>query len=253
MYFMEIRTFYLPQLHNGEHVAFHEESLEQLLRANPSSLGVVEQVEAYSNAFTGQKHSIDVFAASEKSAESAKLDKRRDHGYSAFKAYLKVYANDRDTALSEAAERILFAVRKAATDNGDPLLLGLAKETTAINSLVRILEPLRDDIERIGATNRLEELATANRLFEELQIERNLEKAVKHSGNVKAARATTDAAYRAVAGRINAQALLYGGDVFDSYIKEQNAVIDKYANLVAQRKGIAKKSAENDYGNYKRT
>jgi hypothetical protein len=243
---MRIRTFYLPQLHNGEHVAFHEESFEQLLHANPVDFGVSEQVETYRIAIAGQKIAIDVFAASEKSTESANLDKRRDRGYSAFKAFLKVYANDADTALSEAAERILFVVRKAAIDNGDPTHLGLAKETTAINSLIRNLEPLRADIELIGATNRLNELATANRLFEELQIKRNIEKAGKHSGNVKAARTITDAAYHAVAERINAQALLYGGDAFDSYIKEQNAVIDIYDNLVAHRKGFAKKHGETE-------
>jgi hypothetical protein len=243
---MRIRTFYLLQLHNGEHVAFHEESLEQLLRANPEQLGVSEQFETYRNAAADQKISMDVFMASEKSAESAKLDKRRDRGYSAFKAYLKVYANDEDSALNEAAERILFVVRKSAIDNGNPVLLGLAKETTAINSLIRNLEPLHADIERIGATGRLNELATANRLFEELQIERNIEKAGKHPGNVKVARVTTDAAYHAVVERINAQVILQGGDVFDSYIKEQNAVIDKYANLVAHRKGIAKKGRETE-------
>jgi hypothetical protein len=241
---IRIRTFYLPQLHNGEHTAFHKESHEHLLHANPEQLGVSEQATTYDNAIIDQKRSIDIFSASEKSSESEKLDKRRDRGYSAFKAYLKVYANDEDVALCEAAERILFVIRKSAVENGDPLTLGLAKETTAINSLLRNLEPLHSDIELTGATARLNELATANHLFEELQIERNIEKAGKHSGNVKTARAATDAAYNAIVERINAQALLYGGDVFDAYIKEQNAVIDKYANLVAQRKGIAKKGEE---------
>jgi hypothetical protein len=239
---MRIRPFYLTQLHNGEHVAFHEESLEQLSRANPARLGVIEQIEPYNNAIIDQQRSIDVFMASEKSAESAKLDKQRDREYSALKAYLKVYANDEDSALSEAAERILFVIRKSAIENGDPTYLGLTKETTAINSLLRNLESLHSEIELTGATNRLNKLATTNRLFEELQIERNVEKAGKHSGNVKAARVTTDAAYNTVVERINAQALLYGGDVFDSYIKEQNTLIDKYANLVAHRKGITKKT-----------
>jgi hypothetical protein len=242
---MRIRTFYLSQLHNGEHVAFHEESSEQLLLKNPAQLGVTEQVDTYRNAILDQKLSIDVFMASEKSAESEKLDKRRDKGYSALKAYLKVYANDEDIVVSEAAERVLYVIRRSAIELGDPTRLGLAKATTAINSLLRNLEPFRADIERIGATGRLNELVTSNRLFEELQIERNIETAGKHSGNVKAARAITDAAYDAVVERINAQALLHGGDILDSYIKEQNVVIDKYANLVAQRKGIAiaKKSA----------
>ncbi|MDR1102603.1 MAG: hypothetical protein LBL42_02480, partial [Tannerella sp.] len=55
-------------------------------------------------------------------------------------------------------------------------------------------------------------------------------------------------AYQDVIKRINAQALLYGGEAFDSFIKGQNAIIDKYANLVAQRKGMAKKGVETETG-----
>jgi hypothetical protein len=238
---MNIKKFYLPQLHNGEHVAYHEESLEQLNQADPVVLGVQEQTGTYSLALNEEKLELDVFSASELSPESAKRDKRRDKAYSAFKAFLKVSANDADESVNEAAERLLFVIRKSAIEVGDPLRLGLAKATTAINSLLRNIEPLRADIELTGATNRLNELAAANRSFEELQIERNLEKAGKRSGNVRAARAVTDAAYNSVIERINAQALLQGGNTFDAFIKAQNAIIDKYDNVVAQRKGAAKK------------
>jgi hypothetical protein len=242
---MKIKSFYLPQLHNGEHVTFHEESFEQLNRTNnPASLGVVEQTETYAAALNEEKLTIDVFAASELSSESLKRDRMRDKAYSAFKAWLKIYANDPDTAVSEAAERLLFIVRQTAADTGNPLLLGLTKETAAINSLLRNLEPHRADIELTGAAGRLKALETANRSFEELQIERNIEKAGKHSGNVKAARTVTDAAYLSVIERINAQALLQGDEPFASFIKEQNTVIDKYATLAAQRKGSAKKGGK---------
>jgi predicted Zn-dependent protease len=243
---MRIKTFHLPQLHNGESMTFHEESYEQLSHADPAQFGISDPVAIYRDAIAEQRLSIDVFTSSEKSDKSIKLDNQRDRKYSAFKAYLKVYVNDEDSVMSEAAERILFVVRKSALDNGDPTRLGLAKETTAINSLLRNLEPLHADIELIGAAERLNELSTANRLFEELQIERNIEKAGKHSGNVKAARAVTDAAYNTIVELINAQVLLHGGNMFDSYIKEQNTIIDKYANLVAQRKGIVKKNKETE-------
>ncbi|MDR0757467.1 MAG: DUF6261 family protein [Tannerella sp.] len=238
---MKVKSFYLPQLHNGEHAAFHEESLEQLHRADPAQLNVTEEVATYGNAVNEQKLTMDVFAASELSPESARRDRRRDLACSAFKAYLKVYANDEDSVLSEAAERLLFVVRKSALDVGNPIHLGLVKETVTINSLLRNLEPFGADIERIGATGRLNELAAANRSFEELQIERNLEKAGKHSGNVKAARVVTDAAYTSVMERINAQALLQGDEIFDAFIRKQNVVVDKYAAIAAQRRGNAKK------------
>jgi hypothetical protein len=243
---MYIKLFYLPQLQNGEHTSFHSESLEHLTRTGPALLGVSEQTEIYSNALNEQKRTVDVFSASKLSIESDKLEKRRDRAYSAFKAYLKVYANDGDIALNEAAERILFVVRESAIETGNPLHLGLAKETSAINSLLRNLEPLRSDLELIGAINRLNELQAANSAFAELQIERNIEKAGKHSGNVKDARAATDAAYRSIVERINAQALLQGSENFDSFIKEQNTVIDKYLNFAAQRKGNTKKAKETE-------
>jgi hypothetical protein len=243
---MNIKAFYLAQLHNGEHVAYHSESLEHLIRANPVSLGVSEQTETYKDAMNEEKLTIDVLTASELSTESEKLDHKRDKAYSALKAYLKLCANDEDSSVSEVAERILFVLRESAAEVGNPLYLGLAKETTAINSLLRNLEPLQDDVELIGATNRVNALKNANRAFEELQIERNIEKAGKHSGNVKEARAATDAAYKSIAGRINAQALLQGGTDFDPFIKEQNAIIDKYANLVMQRKGMTKKTEKSE-------
>jgi hypothetical protein len=234
---MNIKPFFIRPLHNGEHVKFHEESLEHLELANPESLGVSEQTVTYSNAVNEEKLTIDVFTASKLAPESVKLDQRRDKAYSAFKSHLKLYANDTDDSLSEAAERLLFVVRKSAIDLGDPLRLGFTKETTAINSLLRNLEPFSADIELIGATKRLSELATANRSFEELQIERNIEKAGKHTGNVKEARTETDTAYLNIVERINAQALLRGGDSFEAFIKEQNTIIDKYATLIAKRKG----------------
>jgi hypothetical protein len=227
-------------MHNGEHVEFHVESHEQLNQENPAALGISEQTVIYGNAINEEKQSIAVFSASELSSESLRLDQVRGKAYSAFKAWLKVYANDTDSSLSEAAERLLFVVRKSAIDVGDPLSLGLTKETSAINSLLQSLEPFRSEIELIGAANKLEALAAANRAFERLQIERNIEKAGKRSGNVKEARVATDAAYNAIVERINALALLQGSETFESFIRKQNTVIDKYSNLVAQRKGRTK-------------
>jgi hypothetical protein len=237
---MRIKKFYMPQMHNGEHVEFHVESHEQLNQENPAALGISEQAGTYGNAINEEKQSIAVFSASELSSESLKLDQVRGKAYSAFKAWLKVYANDTYSSLSEAAERLLFVVRKSAIDAGDPLSLGLTQETSAINSLLQSLEPLRPDIDLIGATNKLYALEAANRAFEKLQIERNIEKAGKRSGNVQEFRAVTDTAYNAIVERINAQALLQGSGAFESFIRKQNAVIDKYSNLVAQRKGRTK-------------
>jgi hypothetical protein len=242
----QINNFYLPQLHNGENVNFHNESLEQLEKANPSELGVEEQTRTYRSACGNLKQSIDVFESSELSAESTRLDARRDRAYSGFKSYVKVYLNDEDVKKSEAAERIMAVIRNTERELGHPLLVGMAKESTVLSSLSRNLLPLATDIELIGATDRLKKLEAANQEYIDLQFERYLEQSNKLSGDVKAARAVADAAYRDIIARINAQILLAGSEKFVAYAKEQNALTERYRRLVAQRRGHnkGKKEAE---------
>jgi hypothetical protein len=242
--FKGVENFYLPQLHNGENVNFHHESLKQLDSADPAKLGVKEQAEAYQAAYDELTLTVDVFSASELSPESTRLDTRRDHSYSAFKAYTKVYLNDDDEKKSAAAERIIAVIRKEERELGNPVLLGLTKETTALSSLLRNLEPLTADIEQIEAVGRLQNLKNANQTFADLQFERYIEKSEKHSGDVKAARAVSDAAYKDIIARINAQILLNGDEGFASYVKAQNALIERYRLIVARRRGRGGKEAE---------
>ncbi|MDR1676687.1 MAG: DUF6261 family protein [Tannerella sp.] len=224
---------------------FHFESLEQMDRANPALPGVAEQIPAYRAACEELKRSIDVFSSSELSAESTRLDLLRDRAYSALKAFLKVCLNDDDEAKFEAAERILAILRNTEQELGHPLHVGLAKESVILTSLLRNLEPCSEDFERIGATGRLKRLEDANQAYVDLQFERYLEKSNKPSGDVKAARAVADAAYRAIIDRINAQILLNGDEAFAPYVKLQNTLIENCKHLLAQRRGRAgKKDAE---------
>ncbi|MDR1115774.1 MAG: DUF6261 family protein [Tannerella sp.] len=240
----KINNFYLAQLHNGENVNFHHESLEQLNSADPIKLGVKEQIDTYRTACGELKLSIDVFSSSELSSESTRLDARRDRAYSALKSYVKVYLNDDDVKKAEAAERIMAVIRKEERELGNPLLQGLAKESTTLSSLSRNLEPLATDLEQIEASGRLQKLKDANQAYIDLQFDRYIEKSEKHSGDVKAARAVADAAYKGIVERINAQILLNGDEGFASYVKAHNALIERHKLIVAQRKGRGEKEKE---------
>jgi hypothetical protein len=220
-------------------VNFHHESVEQLDKADPAKLGVKEQADTYRAACDELNLTVDVFSASELSPESTRRDTRRDRAYSALKAYVKVYLNDDDEKKSAAAERIIAVIRNEERELGNPLLLGLAKETTTLSSLLRNLEPLKADLEQIEATGRLQNLKDANQAFIDLQFERYIKKSEKHSGDVKAARSVADAAYKNIIARINAQILLNGDEGFASYAKAQNALIERYRLIVAQRRGRA--------------
>jgi hypothetical protein len=136
----------------------------------------MEQTGVYHTACDELRLTVDVFSGSALSAESTRLDAQRDRAYSAFKSYVKVYFNDDDGEKSEAAERIITVVRNTERELGHPLLLGLAKESTVLLSLLRNLDPLAADIARIGATGRLKNLENANQAYADLQFERYIEK-----------------------------------------------------------------------------
>jgi hypothetical protein len=239
-----IKYLYLPQLHHGENATFHRESLKQLENAGIDRLGVTEQFNEYKISCDDLQATIDVFSGSKLSQQSYQSDKLRDRAYSALKAYVKVYLNDDDPIKVDAAERIISVIRQSSKEVGNPLKLGSTKESTALISLLDNLQPLDADIKLIGAENKLNNLKETNQAFIDLQFERHIEKSEKHSGDVKSARVVTDSSYNRIIERIEAKILLEGIAQFESYVKAQNVVVEKYKNLVAQRKGRADKTED---------
>jgi hypothetical protein len=235
-----VDTIYLSQLQVGENSNFHHETLEVLENSDTEQLGVLEQVVEYKAAVVELDDTIDVFSASELAKASARIDEVRDRKYSAFKAFTKVMINDDDEAKTAAAERIIVVLRNSEQELGNPLTLGMVKESTALSSLVRNLEPLASDIQLIGAEDKLNNLKEANQSFIDLQFDRHIEKSTKHSGDTKAARSSVDTIYKNIIARINARILLHGEESFSTYVKAQNDVIAKHKALVAQRKGRKK-------------
>ncbi len=232
-----INDFYQPQMQNGEFVTFHNDSLEEMEQAD---LGrwFTPELDIYRDCVKGMNRTFAVFSASSLSPEITRLDQVRDKCYSALKAFVKVHMNDdEDVEKSAAAERIMFIIRKTAVDAGNPLLLGLTKETAAINNLLTNLEPAANDIELIGATRKLEKLADANRAFARLNIDRDTEKGEKPSGDMKPVRVKTTDAYNEVVAMVNAQIRLHKDEELTRLALTHNTTIEKYKNIVAQRKG----------------
>jgi hypothetical protein len=239
-----IYSFYFPQLPYGVDASFHNDTIVQLEKVDPITSKMPEQLKKYILAYDDLKATIDVFSRSKLSKESTEYDKRRVKLYSAFKAYVKVYLNDENEEKVIAAEKIMDVIRLTELEIGKITVIGMAKTTTATLSLLRNLESLETEIRQIDAEDRLMRLTVANQEFVDLQFERYMETATKHSGDVKSARLIVDEAYSQIMNRINAHILLEGDEEYTPYVKAQNAIIERYKNIVAIRKGkaIAKKN-----------
>lgn len=241
-----IVPFYTPQMQNGEVMNFHSDTLEEMDAAGVGTR-FPERMETYRASAVNLKRTFDVFAASELSAAAQKLDARRDRIWSSFKAFLKICLNEDDMPeTTAAAERVMFTVRSAVSDVGDPLSLGMTAESAAIDSIVRSLEAVSAELEQTGAKHFVEKLAVANREFMAMQRERDAEKGGKPSGDMKAARATVREAYRELVADINAQIRLHPSEsaALVAFVQTHNATIEKHRNIVARRKGRKEVSPE---------
>lgn len=162
-----IKDFHQPQMQNGEFVTFHTDSLAQMEQYKIQGK-FLPQIEQYRTRLDELTRTYAVYAASELTSESDKLDQARDKAYSAFKSWVKVCLNEEDQEVVSAAERVMFVVDETEIDAGHPLRLSTNKETASINSLISNLTPLHADIEQIGAKARLTKLADANQAFADL-------------------------------------------------------------------------------------
>lgn len=234
-----INSFYTPQMRSGETVAFHTDTLNEIENADVEQL-FPQSMETYRNAVKNLQQTYDVVSASELSVQARLLDGKRDKCWSTFRAHLKVCVYGDDVpATKAAADKVWFVLRSAMKEVGDPIELGMTRKSAAIESIIRNLLKCSDEIELIGAKPYLEKLEGVNSDFAEMQIARDVEKGSKPSGNMKTARAVAREAYRTLKDDINAWARFHQNENIQlfSLIRTHNATIEKYRNLVAQRKG----------------
>ncbi|MDR1155630.1 MAG: DUF6261 family protein, partial [Bacteroidales bacterium] len=117
----------------------------------------------------------------------------------------------------------------------------LDDETAAINDLVRELNrpELTQAVNLIGANIWLNRLVEENSIFAGLMKERYSETAGKTSFRMKTARVETDKYYHAMVSQIENQ-ILAGTVINESFIKEMNAVVERFKHILAQEIGERK-------------
>jgi hypothetical protein len=120
----------------------------------------------------------------------------------------------------------------------------LNEETSSVYNLVQdLVNTYQNEVQLTHLDEWITELEAANNAFEQLVKDRYEEGAVKTDLVMKTVRTQVDAVYKNICDRINACAFLEDGDTSESgtlllsFIKYFNQVIEKYANIIAQRYG----------------
>ncbi|MDR2653631.1 MAG: DUF6261 family protein [Prevotellaceae bacterium] len=227
----------LQRLKNETHVQFNENINAIFVKYNPQTLNIKALYDLYKAAFDNEIEALDFIRKSELTTKIANQDQRRDTIYRGFVETIKGEMHHFDLEHVEAAES-LYEVCK---HYGNIARKTLDDETAAINDLVRELAlPVNAAaITLLNLKSWLDRLVEENNLLATLMTERYTETAEKTPLRMAATRIETDRYYHAIVSQLENQ-WLAGSVTNEAFIRELNAVIERYKNILAQEKGERK-------------
>ncbi|MDR1866134.1 MAG: DUF6261 family protein [Bacteroidales bacterium] len=229
-------------LRNEAHVEFHETADAMIVRHNPAALGIDVQYGQYKPLLDAEVSLLDVIRKSGYTVEIKEADHRRDMLFRGFADAVKSALNHFDPAKREAARRIEIVL-----DNyGNIAAKALDQETAAIDDLLRELGGGEYPalVGHLALADWLVQLDAENRNFKTLMMARYGETSQRPATRMKAARKDTDVAFRNIIDRIEALATVNGIAACEPFIRELNAVIERYKNILAAEAGRRKKETD---------
>ncbi|MDR1331589.1 MAG: DUF6261 family protein [Tannerella sp.] len=224
----------LHHLKNETHVEFNENTDRVFLKYNPQALGIGPLYDHYKTAFGHETEALDFIRRSEITQKIARQDHVRDGIFRGLVDTVEAAMHHFDAAYVEAANAINNLIKRY----GNISKKTLDDETAAIDDLLRELQQpaLAQAVAQIGLGLWRDKLAQENTTLKQLMTQRYDETAAKTPYRMKDARRETDRYYLAIINRIEGEHLA-GVAVNDAFVRELNAVIERFKHILAQEIG----------------
>jgi hypothetical protein len=178
--------------------------------------------------------------------EITELDERRDQAFVSFTQFIEAYMNHFDSTKFEAAEKINRVIEKYGYSIAR---LNYQAETTTLTNLVNDLESEPDlavAVNTLDLQPLIDEIKTANTLFNEKYLERIREKAQVAEGNTIELRKESEIAFRKLIDLIEAWIEVSGADSYQNLVNQLNELIEKYNQTLSLRSGDEETESEED-------
>jgi hypothetical protein len=231
-------------LRNEAHVELHETADTIIVRFNPASLGIEVQYGEYKPLLDIEVSLLDVVRKSGYTSEIDGADHRRDGIFRGFADAVKSGLNHFDPAKREASGRIEVVLN----NYGNIAAKSLDRETAAIDDILRELNSgdCPAFVNLLGLADWLVQLDAENQTFKTLMMARYGEVANRPATQMKTARKDVDKAFHTIIDRIEALATVNGIAPYEAFIRELNAVLERYKNIMASEAGRRKKAANKE-------
>ena len=242
---MKIRGVHFPTMRNDEHFQFFTDFGALVNKVGAETLGIEAQFNAYMVLFEDEDAALNKIMKSAITPEIREADRRRDTIFrgmvDAYKSALRHFDAEKMAAARELKPVFDTYGNLAAKPFNE-------QSSAVINLLQELTGKYADYCQTIGIAAWVSALTDANNAVIALMHNRYDEGAARCNIVLRAARLKVDAAYRAVVARMNALVVVEGTEAYEAFVTTLNLIVEKYANIIAQRAGKSKKEKERKGG-----
>ena len=215
----------LTALSNGAHFIFMQVTLKRASESEAVKTKAASEISKLQAAFEVEDANLKLMTKSELTKLIEKNDAIRDSCYIGYKGVVRGFLALPESDMLTAAEKLWNHIESYKIRTNDQL----DKETGMIVNFIDDLEKkYAAEVTTLGLTPLVANMKTANEQVLTLMTDRDTANSTRTVGAMKAARAATDVAYRALVEKVNALALVEGDTAYASFIDEMNTQIIRY-------------------------
>ncbi|MGL5912966.1 MAG: DUF6261 family protein, partial [Bacteroidales bacterium] len=222
---------HLARYRNNDHFRFHKAVVDLITKIGAEELNILELFNQYLAAYKIEDEALLHIMKNAMTEDIMAADKLRDKTYRGLVDIVKGGLQHFKPEVVSAAKRL-----KVVLDaHGNVSKLGLYSQSTVIHNLIQdFTEQLKEDSQKVGIQEWVEELDRNNKNLDELIENRNQENGEKTNLNVRECRQAIDEVYLTITRHITAHVTLQGIDNYKMFVRDLNLYIKTFNQLSAQ-------------------
>lgn len=232
----EIYDINIQRMNNGAHFTFVSNILARAEADTAVKGKASELVSNFKVAVAAEDEALKVSQKSLLTDDIAKADIDRDALYAGYKKAVEAFLAMPIADMAQAAKVLAQHIKDYKINTAGQL----DKETgLLVNFITDLEDKYSAQVAKLGLTAFVTNLKEANERVRMLTLQRTNEKMGVTVGALKAARTSSDDAYRALVKMVNALALVYGEKDYTAFIDYVNTEVTHYKREVLNQKASA--------------
>lgn len=232
----EIYDINIQRMNNGAHFTFVSNILARAEADTAVKGKASELVSDFKVAVAAEDEALKISQKSLLTDDIAKADNDRDALYAGYKKAVEAFLAMPIADMAQAAKVLAQHIKDYKINTAGQL----DKETgLLVNFITDLEDKYSAQVAKLGLTAFVTNLKEANERVRMLTLQRTNEKMGVTVGALKAARTSSDDAYRALVKMVNALALVYGEKDYTAFIDYANTEITHYKREVLNQKASA--------------